>query len=80
VSPGEEFTCSLGVDPAVKVEYKPPHKYREQGGLLSKTVTTIHKQVTEMKNSRSDTIKVLVKDQLPISMEEKIKVCVNKLF
>lgn len=30
VAPGEEFRCTLGVDSAVKVEYKNPHKAHEQ--------------------------------------------------
>ena len=74
VSPQEEFNCSLGVDPAVKVTYKPLAKFREQSGLISKTVSTMYKQVTEIKNSRQDSIKVIMKDQLPLSTEEKIKV------
>ena len=74
MSPLEDFNCSLGVDPAVKVTYKPLNKYWEQSGLISKTVSTVYKQVTEIKNTRQEAVKLLMKDQLPLSTEEKIKV------
>ena len=35
VSPGEEFECSLGVDAAVRVSYKPCQKYNESSGTHS---------------------------------------------
>ncbi|XP_066277900.1 protein F37C4.5-like isoform X6 [Branchiostoma lanceolatum] len=74
VAPSEEFTCSLGADPAVKVVYKPLHKYREQSGVISKTTQMTYRQVIEIKNLRPDPIKITVSDQLPLSTEEKIKV------
>ncbi|XP_006816058.2 protein F37C4.5-like [Saccoglossus kowalevskii] len=74
VSPSEEFTCSLGVDPSVRVAYRPIHKYRETGGIISKTTTTTYRQVIEVKNTRQDAIKITVHEQLPLSSEEKIKV------
>ncbi|KAK2192077.1 hypothetical protein NP493_39g01009 [Ridgeia piscesae] len=73
VSPSEEFDCSLGVDPAVKVVYKPVHKFREQSGFMAKHVTFTYRQEIELKNTRQDDITVHVVDQLPQSMEEKIK-------
>eukprot|EP00058_Branchiostoma_floridae_P027148 XP_002612639.1 hypothetical protein BRAFLDRAFT_78733 [Branchiostoma floridae] len=45
VAPSEEFTCSLGADPAVKVIYKPLHKYREQSGVISKTTQMTYRQM-----------------------------------
>ncbi|XP_078001412.1 protein F37C4.5-like isoform X4 [Glandiceps talaboti] len=80
VSPSEEFECSLGVDPAVRVLYKPIHKYREQhGGIISsKTTTTTYRQVIELKNTRQDAIKIVVHEQLPLSSEEKIKVTLQE--
>ena len=44
-SPQEEFTCSLGVDPSIKVEYKPVRKLKEQSGIISKTTSTTYVQV-----------------------------------
>ncbi len=74
MSPSEEFTCSLGVDPSVKVTYKPVHKYREEYGMWSKSVGMIYKQDIEVKNTRNQTIKITVSDQLPQSSDDKIKV------
>ncbi|XP_041355011.1 protein F37C4.5-like isoform X3 [Gigantopelta aegis] len=74
VSPGEEFECSLGVDPAVRVTYKPLSKFRESSGIFSKTACTKYKQVTEVKNSHDYAISVELRDQLPRSSDEKIKV------
>ena len=74
MSPSEEFTCSLGVDPAVKVTYKPVNKYREHAGLISKVHVTTFKQVIELKNTRQTACKLLITDQLPLSTVDKIKV------
>lgn len=74
VSPQEDFYCLLGSDPGVEVKYNPAHKLRETSNLSGKVITTTFRQVTEVKNSYSEPIKILIIDQLPISSEEKIKV------
>ncbi|VDN32461.1 unnamed protein product [Gongylonema pulchrum] len=74
VFPGERFQCSLGVDPAVKVEYRPVHKYTEQSGLLTKTVSTMNEQKIIIKNTKSSSIMITVKEHVPKSTDEKIKV------
>lgn len=73
-SPQEEFFCSLGVDPAIRIDYKPVKKFKAHSGLLSKTTTTTYHQVIEIKNTTSLTAKVLVIDQLPLSNDDKINV------
>ncbi|CCA74224.1 hypothetical protein PIIN_08177 [Serendipita indica DSM 11827] len=77
VSPNESFSCSLGVDPQVKVTYHPrTKKTRSQGGLLSsKTTTTAYHQKMTIKNTRSAPVKrLLVRDQVPVSGDQRIKV------
>lgn len=74
VYPMEEFDCSLGVDPAVKVTYKPLKKYRASSGLISKVVNNTHEQVIEVKNTHDYGITLLVTDQLPRSADERVKV------
>ena len=74
VSPSEDFTCSLGADPGVQVSYNPVHKYREQAGLLAKTVSTTYRQVIELKNTHRESIHISVSDHLPLATEEKLKV------
>ena len=73
-SPQEEFTCSLGVDPSIRVEYKPIKKYQEQSGLISKTRSTTFEQVIEVKNTSASAVKLLLSEQLPLSNNEKINV------
>lgn len=65
--------CS-GVDASVKVVYKPVRRFREEGGLLSKSVTYTYKQVTEIMNSRSEPAVITFVDQVPKSQDEKLKV------
>lgn len=74
VSPGERFICCLGVDPAVKIEYKPAQKYSEQIGLLSKSASTVHEQKIIIKNTKQEKILITVKEHIPKSTDEKIKI------
>ncbi|GMT25316.1 hypothetical protein PFISCL1PPCAC_16613, partial [Pristionchus fissidentatus] len=74
VSPGERFTSSLGVDPAVKIEYKPAHKFHEQSGLINKSSSTVTEQKIIVKNTRGDSVLLTIKEQIPRSTDEKIKV------
>ena len=74
VYPMEEFDCSLGVDPAVKITYKPQKKYRASSGLISKVISNTHEQMIEVKNTHDYDIKIMVTDQLPRSADDRIKV------
>ncbi|KIM32688.1 hypothetical protein M408DRAFT_185309 [Serendipita vermifera MAFF 305830] len=77
VSPNETFNCSLGVDPQVKVTYHPrTKKSRLQGGLLStRTTTTASHQKITVKNNRGTAIpRLLVREQVPVSHDERLKV------
>jgi uncharacterized protein (TIGR02231 family) len=49
-SPQEEFYCSLGIDPAIRIDYKPLKKFKGQSGMISKTTTTTYVQVSQMIN------------------------------
>ncbi|KAF8376426.1 hypothetical protein PRIPAC_82855, partial [Pristionchus pacificus] len=74
VSPGERFTASLGVDPAVKIEYKPAHKHHEQTGLINKWSSSVTEQKIIVKNTRGDAVLLTIREQIPRSTDEKIKV------
>ncbi|PVD28133.1 hypothetical protein C0Q70_10717 [Pomacea canaliculata] len=74
VFPQEEFECSLGIDPAIKVTYKPLKKYKTASGIFSKVTSTTYEQVTEVKNTHDYGVKLLVMDQLPRSTDERVKV------
>ena len=60
----------------MKVVYKPVRRFREEGGLISKTVTYTYKQVTEINNTRNEPAVITFVDQLPKSQDEKLKVLV----
>ena len=64
----------VGVDPSVKVVYKPVSRFREETGLISKTVVYKYKQVTEILNTRSEPAVITFTDQIPKSEDEKLKV------
>ena len=75
VSPLEEFDVSLGVDPAVKITYKPLKKFKQSTGILSKyELLQFHQEIT-IKNTKSTSVNITVTDQLPKPSEEKLKVC-----
>jgi len=63
-----------GVDPRIKVTYKPLQRYREQSGILSKTISYTMKQLTVVKNTLSDRAIITFTDHVPRSQEEKLKV------
>lgn len=73
-SPQEELNLSLGVDPAVKIDYKPVKKYSTQHGLVSKTSLTTYVQLIEIKNTGQNKAKILLIDNLPLSSDDKIQV------
>lgn len=74
VSPGERFICCLGVDPAVKIEYNPAHEFSEQIGILSKSASTVHEQKFVIKNTKKEKILITVRDHVPKSTDERIKI------
>lgn len=73
-SPQEEFDFSLGVDPSIKVEYKPVKVFKAQTGIINKSTSTTYVQVIEVKNTSPNSAKVLLVDNLPLSNDEKIQV------
>ncbi|PIC27709.1 hypothetical protein B9Z55_019881 [Caenorhabditis nigoni] len=75
VAPGERFTCSLGVDTALRVEYKPAKKFHEEGGYITKHSAHATEQTISVKNTRSEQpILLTIKHHVPRSTDEKIRV------
>jgi hypothetical protein len=81
VSPQETFSCSLGVDPSVRITYHPQSKVSGTtgGGLISSaktSVTTFNQRIT-VKNTRATSIgRLIVQDRVPVSEDARIKVSV----
>lgn len=84
VSPQESFSCSLGVDPSIRVTVHPQKKVvRTTGGGLmnmsSKSDVTSFTQRISIKNTRPTTVnRLIVKDQVPLSEDSRIVVTVTK--
>jgi uncharacterized protein (TIGR02231 family) len=74
VYPAEEFEAYLGRDPSVKIEYKAPQKFRQTKGLLRNTNSTQVTRTTAIKNLKNKPISITIKEQLPTSSDEQVKV------
>ena len=76
VSPGEEVSCSLGVDPLVRVSLKAGDSYQSrQAGWISKgTVSEEYNKVTSVKNTKKQPISVKVVESVPVSEDERVRV------
>ncbi len=74
VAPGEKFVLNLGVDDAISVKRKLINRLREDTGLISKRVKTTYDVLITVQNNRKTAEKVVVKDQLPLSKDERIVV------
>ncbi|KAM0326702.1 hypothetical protein ACHAQA_006575 [Verticillium albo-atrum] len=78
-SPGDSFSLSLGVDPAVKVIYPKPEVRRGTTGIFKVENSGVYTRAVTLINTRSSTgggkaIKLLVLDQIPVSEDERLKV------
>ncbi|KAH7099564.1 hypothetical protein BKA62DRAFT_709371 [Auriculariales sp. MPI-PUGE-AT-0066] len=81
VAPQESFSTSLGIDGAVRVTYHPQSKNLKQptGSLFAanKTSTTAFSQRISVRNARRAPLpRLVVRDQVPVSSDARIKVTV----
>lgn len=75
VLPGEEFRCLLGVDPAVKVEYKRANLSNEQFGFMTKKSLSTHEQVISLRNAKaSQSVQITVREPVPKALDESVKI------
>ena len=78
VSPQESFTCPLGVDPNVSVTMQP--QFDEISGpgcriFSSKPIKTTKSRSVTVKNASGLTVqRLILKDQVPITSDQKVKV------
>jgi hypothetical protein len=72
--PGEKLNLPFGVDDGIKVERKLVNRFTEDIGLVTSQVRVTYDAVITVTNNKSSTASVTVKDQVPISRHEKIKV------
>lgn len=74
VSPQEAFTTFVGVDPTVKLQYRPVSTRDKTAGWMSKTTTTVYEHATIVTNTKATPIDVFIADSVPIGNVDKIQV------
>ena len=75
VTPGQEFWTYLGADQSVKVDMKDLGKVEELSGIFGKkTARSVVSKVFKVTNGKSTDIQLTIKDQVPSSNHEEIKV------
>jgi uncharacterized protein (TIGR02231 family) len=75
VAPGQEFWTYLGADHSVKVDLKDLGKVEELSGIFGKkTARTVVSKVFKVTNGKSTDISLSIRDQVPSSNHEEIKV------
>lgn len=71
---GDTFDLPLGTDTSIKVECKPAKKVSDTQGLISKIHHENIRRETRLTNTKAIEITVYVREQVPLSSDEKIKV------
>lgn len=74
VMPGEEFESFLGVDEGIRIERKLLNRLTEYSGLFSKKMKVTYDVLIKVENKKNLTVELNVRDQIPISRNEKIVV------
>lgn len=71
---GETFDLSLGVDESVKLNRNLKKKFTEYTGVLGRSKKISYEYEIEIENGKTSDIDIEVKDNFPVSRNEKIKV------
>ncbi|CAD5117308.1 DgyrCDS6095 [Dimorphilus gyrociliatus] len=74
VSPKEEFSCDLGRDLSVRIDFKPEQKFKERTGWVHRSTMTTYSQNIVVKNTKAFPIHITVIDRVPQSVDDEIKV------
>jgi uncharacterized protein (TIGR02231 family) len=74
VAPGEEFWVFLGVDEAVKVEYKLVKKLKDEQGVFDKKTRYVYQYETTVTDKKKSDVELTLWDQLPISQDKNLAV------
>jgi uncharacterized protein (TIGR02231 family) len=74
VAPTEKFDFSLGITRAIKVKRGLTKREVTSGGVMHKEKRIKYAYRIKIENNKRTDVKMTIKDQLPISQHEKIKV------
>ena len=72
VMTGEKFDLALGADDGIRVQRKRLNRFTEEIGLINKETRITYDVLITVQNNRKTTEKITVRDQLPVSRNEKI--------
>ncbi len=78
-APGQEMEMGLGLDESVKVKRKLIKKEGGEGGIFNQTAKQRYIFEVSLENFKDVSIQVELKDQLPLSYQEEIKVQINQI-
>jgi uncharacterized protein (TIGR02231 family) len=79
VTPGEKFELHLGVDESIKVRRKLQKRKGDEKGLFTKSHLEEFSYLITLESQRDTSEEVILRDQIPVSTDEKIKVEVKVL-
>jgi uncharacterized protein (TIGR02231 family) len=72
VMAGEKFDLALGADDGIRIQRKRLNRFTEEIGMISKETRVTYDVLITVQNNRKTTEKITVRDQLPVSRNEKI--------
>ena len=78
VTSEEKFELNLGVDESIRVKRKLLKKIGDEKGIFSKSKHINYAFLITVENLRNSVEEIVVRDQVPVSQDEKIKIEVNK--
>ncbi len=79
ISPNEKFGLHLGVDESIKVRRKLQKRLGDEKGLFSRSHTEEFSFLITLESHRETAEEIIIRDQIPVSTDEKIKVEVRTL-
>ncbi len=76
--PGEEYGLYFGIDDQISVKRNTLKNERKEEGVISKDNVIERQYITEIQNLHASPVKVVVKETVPESQNEKVVVAVRK--
>ncbi len=74
VMSGEKFDLALGADEGISVKHKRIQKFTEDTGLTNSGKRITYEYLITIQNNKRTTEKIIVSDQVPLSLNEKVVV------
>ena len=76
--PGEKKVIPFGIDESIKVDRKLVKKFTEYQGAFNKEISINYEYLTEITNGKSIPIEIDLRDNIPVSKNEKIKIDIKE--